>query len=289
MNIYGYFDESGTHTGSPALSVAGFLGRADDWGAFTFEWTDAMKNWDIPFFHMATFESRKREYANWTDQQRRERINHLLKLIDKYIIASAGVVLPLADYNAIFPEDEVPEGPNQEWLAPGIAAPRSPRPGDLVREDPDMRPGAVRRRSGGPYGIATFAVFIDVAKHVYGLSGDPFVAYTFEAGAEGTGQIQKLFADNYRDENTRRELRLDSLTFADKRQFPPLQAADLLAYELHKHLPRQLGQDDRPTRYTLRELAKSPRTWAWMNADALRDWHHVIDRGLHYSSGTWAK
>ena len=289
VNLSGYFDESGTHKGSAALAVAGFVGKADDWGAFTYEWGEALAKWGIEYFHMAPFESRKREYKDWTNEQRQDRLNHLLGLIGKYAVASAGVVIPLADYDAIFPEDEIPPGPNVEWLAPGIAAPGAPRPGDALPHEPDYKPGAIRRKSGGPYGLAAAVLFRDIAEHVYRLSGDPYVAYTFESGAEGAGQMLKVFQDNYRDENARRDLRLDSIHFEDKRKFSPLQAADILAYELYKHLPRQLGTEKRPARYTLRELAKLPRSWGWLEANELRQWHYVLGRGLHYSTGTWHK
>jgi hypothetical protein len=91
------------------------------------------------------------------------------------------------------------------------------------------------------------------------------------------------------NDGTRVNLRLLSIAFEDKRLFPPLQAADLLAYELHKQLPRQLGIETRPIRYTLRELAKLPRSWGTMDADEMRKWHYVLGRGLYYAAGTWHK
>lgn len=288
VNIYGYFDESGTHKGSAALSVAGFLGKADEWGAFQVEWEDALRDFGLEFFHMASFESRQKGY-DWPEAVRRERINRLLGIIDRHVLYSVGVVLPLGDYEAIFPEDEAPAGPNPEWLAPGIVAPGAPRPGDPPPHSEGHRPGDIRRKSGGPYGLAATILFTAVAEQVKPLRGDPFVAYIFESGAEGFGQIAKFFQDNYKDVSTRRELRLLSLAFEDKRLVKPLQAADLLAYELYKHLPRHLGQDDRPARYTLKALARLPRKWNTVDADELRKWHYVIGRGLHYSQGTWHK
>lgn len=284
MNIYGYFDESGTHKGSKALSVAGFLGKADEWGAFEFEWENALRDFELDFFHMASFESRQRGY-DWPDDVRKERINRLIRIIHSHVLGSFGVVLPLADYDAIFPEDEEPPGPNREWLAPGIVAPGAPRPGDAPPHSEGHRRGDIRRKSGGPYGLASIMLFSAVAEQVKKLPGDPFIAYIFEAGAEGHGQIDKLWHDNYADEAQRIELRLLSLAFEDKRRVLALQAADMLAYELHKHLPRHLGLEDRPTRYTLKALAQRPKFWSTVDADTLRQWHFVIGRGLHYSEG----
>lgn len=288
MNLSGYFDASGTHKGAAALSVAGFLGPADEWGMFTYLWSKAMQEWGLDFFHMAPFESRQREYKDWTNKQRQDRLNYLLDLIAKHTVASSGITIPLSDYNAIFREDEIPPGPNREWLAPGVAAPGAQRPGD-VHHEPDYKPGAIRRKSGGPYGLAASVLFRDVADKVKQYPNDVFVNYTFEAGDEGAGQVVRIFQDNYRDDNTRRELRLDSIHLEDKRKFPALQAADILAYELAKHLPKQLGQDARQPRYPIKRLRELPHSWGTLDADELRKWHYVIGRGLHYSTGTWHK
>jgi hypothetical protein len=288
MNIYGYFDESGTHKSSRAFSIGGFLGKADEWGAFQVEWEAALADFGLPFFHMTSFENRLKGY-DWPEELRRERIGRLLGIIHRHVLGSFGIVFPLDQYDAIFSENEIPPGPNTEWLAPGIAAPGAPRPGDAPPREPDLRPGAIRRKSGGPYGAAATMLFTEVAKWVARLPGDPYVAYLMEDGALGKGQTAKMFQDNYADENQRRALRLLSLGFEDKKLVTPLQAADILAYELHKHLPRQLGQEQRPTRYTLTQLAKSRGSWITVDDEQLRLWHHVIGRGLYYSQGTWAE
>ncbi len=287
MNIYAYFDESGTHKGSPAFSVGGFLARADEWAAFTVAWEDALAEWGLPFFHMADFENRRPGY-DWPDDVRRERISKLLGLIERHTLGSVGTVLPVAEYDVVFPKDEPPEEPNTQQFVPGIWTPWSQEPGEPEPEV-SLRPGDCRRKSGGPYGLAAIATMFQVAEIVRPLRGDPHVAYVFEQGAVGAGQIHKVFDDMYRHDGTRVSNRLLSIAFKDKAEFPPLQAADLLAYELSKHLPRQLGIETRPTRYTLKQLANERASWGWMNIEAMRTWHHVIGRGLYYSEGSWQK
>jgi len=94
MNLYGYFDESGTHKGSRSFALGGFLGAAAEWGAFQFEWEAALKEFGLPYFHMADFENRLKGYA-WPQPIREERINRLLAIIDAHIVGSVGIVLPL--------------------------------------------------------------------------------------------------------------------------------------------------------------------------------------------------
>ncbi len=250
MNITAYFDESGTHGGSAAVAFAGFLGVADEWGAFTFEWQNALDEFGIEMFHMASFESRVGEFEGWTEEVRRNRLGRLLAIINRHVLGSVGTVIPLADYNAIF------DGP-------------------------------ARARTGGPYGLAAFGTFLEVGQLVRPLRGDPWVAYVLESGAKGAGQLTKLFHDNEQDENSKRPLRLLSLSFQNKRDSLPLQAADIHAYELYKHLPRHLGVEKRPTRWTLRALGSMPRNWGYVEAGELRKWREIIDLGLVHSTGTW--
>jgi hypothetical protein len=167
-------------------------------------------------------------------------MTRLLPIIDRHVIGSAGIVLPLDLYDKVLATDEIPPERQPEWLAPGVLAPTASRPGDpLPNEEPDTRPGAIRRNSGGPYCLAAMMLFSHVGELIRGLalSGDPQIGYVMESGAEGRGQTMKLWSDNYADERQRRDLRMLSLTFEDKRRVLPLQAADLLAYELFKHLP----------------------------------------------------
>ena len=257
MNILGYFDESGTHMDSPAFALAGFLGTADNWGAFTFEWQKALDDLGIELFHMASFESRKPPFTEangWTDEIRRERLTRLLAIIQTFTLGSVGVVLPMKDYNAAFPD------------------------------------GPAKERSGGPYGIAAEAIFTDTGDLVRPLLDDPWVSYTFEIGAVGAGQVQKAFQDNLEDENVKRPMRLGSLTFQSKRDFLPLQAADILAYELFKELPRMIGTHKRPSRFPLRVLtAEPPHKWSRMDADQLKVYREAIDLALVHGTGTWQR
>lgn len=49
----------------------------------------------------------------------------------------------------------------------------------------------------------------------------------------------------------------------DKKKFPPLQAADTVAYEGWKQWAREYGGDNRPTRYPFKRLSeKIPSEWA---------------------------
>jgi len=81
------------------------------------------------------------------------------------------------------------------------------------------------------------------------------VAYIFESGYHSPGAVTQLITEFSKDPSFVETVALQSHTFADKRSFPPLQAADLLAYEWVKRMREPL----QPLRRTMRELVACER------------------------------
>jgi hypothetical protein len=76
-----YLDESGIHEGAGAVTVAGFVSNVKKWEAFSKDWKYALDKWNIPMFHMTDFENNQGYFSSWTDEEHKERLNHLLGLI----------------------------------------------------------------------------------------------------------------------------------------------------------------------------------------------------------------
>ena len=88
MTLWAYFDESGWHAPRDEggrlrkLTVGGCISTFESWECFSLEWADAIAKMDLPYFHMADFEARKRPpYNTWTDDQRKNRLNALLNIL----------------------------------------------------------------------------------------------------------------------------------------------------------------------------------------------------------------
>jgi hypothetical protein len=77
------------------------------------------------------------------------------------------------------------------------------------------------------------------------------VGFVFEAGDEGAGILAEEFSP--RKMGTMRD-RILSVSFENCRNVMALQAADMLAYEYAKHLPRRIGTDERATRKLIRSI-----------------------------------
>jgi hypothetical protein len=236
LTLHAYFDESGTHDDSEAIVVAGYLSTAEQWALFIDEWNEALSEWNLDFFHMVDFANHAEEYAHWTDDQRRFRFARLAAIIKRHTLASVAIGFMRSAYNTIFDK-------------------------------------GTKRFVGGPYGAAASMCFLDVADRMRPSYPSARIAYVFESGGPGHGQILSVFEMNDSLPENREHFMLLSLKFENKRDFAPLQAADILAYEIYRHLPRHVGTDSRPVRSELRHLVpdneQSIKGWGWLSDDEL--------------------
>lgn len=234
MAFTAYIDESGTHEGSPAVVLAGYVSTADRWEAFDHQWKAALSKYGIEFFHMADFAQGQEQFRGWSENRRRECLKQLHDIICDNAIGSVGYGLSRAAYDAIV----------------------------CAKADDFM---------GGPYGLLASLLLIDFSALLRLLGVRTLVAYRFESGADGIGQVATIFGRNLESPGHSEFHRLMSFGTENKRKFTPLQAADILAYELYEQLPRQLGIDPRPRRpFPLPSLARVPHYWGYVNEHNMR-------------------
>jgi hypothetical protein len=236
-----YLDESGTHDGSQAVSVAGYVSTPEAWTRFEADWRAALDDFGIDMFHMSDFENRAGDFQRWPNELRQERLARLIRIINTNVIASFGTTIMCSQYADTFSSE-------------------------------------AHRFVGGPYGLAAVMVMMDLGKILRLTGALGSIAYVFESGALGAGQVLQVFTANEQNPKQKEEMRLLSLRFENKRDFVPLQAADILAYELYKHLPRQLGVEpwSRGPRHSLRMLANVPHDWGHADKEQLQIFSEII-------------
>ena len=247
--LEGYFDESGTHSSSKAIAVAGYLSTAEQWKLFTEEWKAALEEFQLEQFHMTDFANRAKDYSSWTDCERNARFARLAAIIRRHTLASISSGFLRQSFDAIFDRD-------------------------------------AKRFVGGPYGAAVGMCFLDVAERLKPLYPSARVAYVFESGAKGAGDIASAFRMNYADAETREQFKLESFRFDEKRQCVPLQAADILAYELYRQIPKQLGIDPHSARQELKLLVpedeRSIKGWGLAEDAELAKFARICQIGWKY-------
>lgn len=223
-----YFDESYNHptdsNPNPPLvyTIAGYISTDKRWRKFQREWREVLKEAGVAFFHMSKYEARKGEYENWPQEKRVRILKKLHSIILKYYIQSVATTVILSDYNELT---------EREKLA-----------------------------FGHPHVMAVIACMKDIS-----IWGDYFgyrepMAYIFEAGSDHEGEMNRMFRSRAGDEEFKRHYRFGSWAFVDKRDMPPLQAADILAYEITKETSRQRDAGNtRPLRLSMINLSQTNR------------------------------
>lgn len=227
----GYFDDSGSHKESGVIVIGGFVATSRSWLQFDDQWNTVLEEFGIDMFRMSKWSNRAPPFKNWPESKRRECLNNLIEIIADRDIESVGVVLPVESYRKVL------SPPAQKFVKPyGFAAQF------LIGEI------ATGMRDNSPSGSK--------------------IAYIFESGTPGVADIQQTFDLLLRRPDEKRTFYLSTLTFADKRDTPPLQAADIIAYELYREGQRP------PTsakRYPLRVLeTRIPHNWFMPNDDYLK-------------------
>jgi hypothetical protein len=219
-----YFDESGTHDDAETTVVAGFVSNMTQWEAFSQKWQQALDASHIDYMHMADFESRQGQFKGWSEDDKRDLLSRLLPIINEHTFYSIGCTV-------------------QKSLFDSIVSDRS------------------KKILGDAYGVAALLCWRHLGVDFGRKEVDGWIDCTMEAGAKEWGKLHELF--NEQSQSWREMHRIRGLASRNKRLFLPLQAADILAYELYKQSARQFGQETRRMRYPLEVL--SGKKGKWMN------------------------
>lgn len=209
VSLVCYADESGTHDvlglqpGSDVAGVVGWLSRDDDWDRFTLLWRRTLKAFGVDEFHYADFNSLERRrddptwaYYGWSDKKRQKYIDELIPIARDNTLLGIGGLVSVKDYDRLTPD----------WLK------------------------AITKH---PYHFC-FQFFFncllrDVETRISPpLDGGEKIAFVFERQMEFKVRALEQFEEIKL--HTDRNGRLGTITNdADRAEYIPLQAADLLA------------------------------------------------------------
>ena len=92
-----------------------------------------------------------------------------------------------------------------------------------------------------------------IARHLNEEGINFKVTYIFDRQEEFSGRAKSLY-DGVLNLNPYLAARMGSLTYADKREFEPLQVADNLAYECMKLMLNKLYDPTRPERISIKRM-----------------------------------
>lgn len=215
-----YCDDSGTDRNSRVAVVGGFLSNVAQWEIFTKEWMKILKDVGINGMRRADLESFHGEFKKWNPSRRTALIKQLQAVIKRRTKTPVASIVIKDEFEQIIPS-------------------------------------GLKKWSGGVYGFLAYTCLVGVGQWCEKSSRqhcDP-IQWVFEAGTEGSHQVNQMFQATYADKVIRQRSRLGGWSFLGK-DTVPLQSADLLAYECFKLVNNQLVDPDqrRPPRISMLEL-----------------------------------
>ena len=220
--LAGYFDESGTAPDAGVLVVGGYVAPVSDWVRLERDWSQCLADSGLDpskqSFHRTVFESRKKAHMRGKKENIYEK---------------------MSDSEA----DALREGLGDAIIRRIIRPGRKPRGVAIAASVVVNDYKAVRGTPLFSVNRYSFCVLQGLATVVSWMREHNVtapVAYVFEDGA---GDKYERFKDDvntavnqiFSDAQLRKEYRFNSLTFGSKKDFPQLQAADYLVWDVRRH------------------------------------------------------
>ncbi len=209
-----YMDDSGTN---PATCIAGYLGGRTQWNRLERDWKKVLEREGVSEFHGKNFWSRTGEFCGWDDKRHAKFIDDLLKIIEGLRI------YPFA--SATYPEDwKVLSLDERRFLTGGVFL-----YGELILSGKPSQPKAL------PFHHCLFAP-LDYCHD--GLT----VYYHFDSDKNFDGWASKFYSYVRKMHMLGWTHKMGAeITFANSVESAPLQAADLLAWEVNRYATERHG------------------------------------------------
>lgn len=229
--LQGYFDDSGSDEGSPIFVLAGFIAPVDVWADFTTAWRATLnKSPPIGHLHMADANALSGEFnGGWSRSLVNQRVFEFVELIRQYELTRIHTAIKRVDFENCL---------RKFSFDPALA---------------------------NPYFFLFYKILVDLSK-VY-LEQDVSIQTFFdEQGVPGTNAIGwwDYFAEGYLD----RFNKFDRPVFVDDRRHLPLQAADIYAWHLRRHLHDGfLGQNTALHNHIINVFADLPRVSLFLETE----------------------
>lgn len=227
--LQAYLDESGIHGDAHACVVAGYTGSVAAWKKFERPWCRLLKKYALSEFHAQRFwgfqEGGKRAspFYSWTDERADEFLEEVFRIIEDSRIAPVGAAVPAGDWTVVPKE-------LRHFLTGGDYDPNRKTP---------VTPGAPNKS----YHLALGSCLVNAARHAPAGSRVHFV---LDLNNQLAPYATKLF-QKYREKGSIRvRKRLGSISFETSDVALPLQAADLLAFQLYKQVGFKLVGQEQP-------------------------------------------
>ena len=212
-----YVDESGTHDSARVMCLSGFIFEATQASRFARDWSKCLKDFGIPFAHMTDCANGQSHYKPMSKDDRVKTEIRLIENIKRRSKIGISIVIDPKEYE------------------------------QCRREDPSLS-------SCYSFCMKAFCATVAVWADKVGYEGK--FSYFFEAGHDSQSEAN-AFMNDLPNSNYLNEYRYLSHTFMDKKECPPLQAADMLAWQTTHYFERKMDGFNEP-RKDFKALVRKP-------------------------------
>jgi len=214
LDLRAYFDESGTTADSKQVVVAVHLAPTADWIALEDAWREVLASAGAPFYHATDAEATRPQgiYRGWTKRKTRNLTDRMASIIGSNLMLKAIGVRMAAEHwlssaekaKPYFPKKELDRFPKNPFIIPYYALVKFSIDITMKQLKPELEPS---------------------------LPPEETVAFIFE---DNDWKYPVLVAYEMAKKRRRLGERFGTIVFEEKRRFPGLQAADLLAWGYRK-------------------------------------------------------
>lgn len=218
--VHAFFDESGSHAGSPVLCVAGYTFQKRATRMLAKDWAAVLKRYDLPFFHMVDCAHGSGHFAELSRPERIKVATALIDAVKRHAAHGFAVSVDVEAFRDLMPE----------W-GPTISA----------------------------YAFCARCVIDEIGRWFFRTEFRGKSAYFFEAGHESRSEAEKVVGavlTNPLHKMNDVHYGYVAHSFILKQESAAVQAADILAWQWATDVKHQMS--GRPRRKDFESLAQVP-------------------------------
>lgn len=225
-----YLDESGSST-SKIITIAGFAAQESHWRKLSKEWNSVLQTMGLSYFHMREYHYSVDQFAGWTRKRKDILMKRLVQIVKQNVLFKVSASIEIAAYNSILSDSL-----RKHIRDPYLLCFRNCINLVLIHCE--------KKQYHEP-----IVVICDENKQL------AFHATTVFAGYHDIPDLTKQQGDM-----------LKSVSFKDDKTLPPLQAADLFAWEANRYYRTDI------TRKSLGILQQTPGGTVWWTRSRCQGW-----------------
>ncbi|WFU84381.1 DUF3800 domain-containing protein [Bradyrhizobium sp. CIAT3101] len=213
-----YFDESGSHDGSPVLCVAGYIFSRESREALEVKWKQVLSQYGLPHFHMAACAQRTTPFNTISRDAGADAEKKVIKLINDHALLGLAIAINEPDYDYLMTRQDI---------------------------------------TGDAYSFCCWQILAGVQAWIARNNFEGRISYFFEAGHKSQRRANAIMKRIFEDESLRIRYRYETHGFVEKNDSSAVQAADILAWQQATQMKRWLKNEHR-VRADFQALVKNP-------------------------------